>query len=340
MTTPRGGLAGENPTVRRLYFLDPPQTRTPVPTAAPATPLQLAAGGLVLSFLGAITGGLAWRSFLLPEGAPGALEATTQFAGLGWSIVFFALVAHGVSSLLARTVRSRIAARWGISGGLVVYGVASSIAFMAGAPPLTWWAVLFPVVALVMSVSPSAVALNGTYGFRRGTHDADGYPRDRPGYRKPPTPAVTPRQLPVPVHPKVKRYAAAPAGIACVYYVLLWAFTSAEGPDLTYGPGMLLFLSVISAVINVGLGAAAEMRRDHHRLAIGMAAYPILCSLMAAGLSVTTWNTATGWAGAIAVVPLIWLGVVLALRRFADRTRAEASARIARDHGRGRSRVT
>ena len=340
MTAPRARHTCENPNVRRLQFLDPPQTRAPVSQAAPTTPLQLAVVSLVVLSMGAITGVVAWRGFLLPDGVPGALEAKAQFAGLAWSILCFALAAFGVSGRLARTGRSRVAAHWGISGALVVYGVVSTIAFMAGAPPRTWWAAPFPVAALVLSIYPSAMALNGIYGFRRGTHDADGYPLDRPGYRKPPTPAVTPRRLPVPVHPNVRKLAAVPAGIACLFYVLLWAFTAAEGPDLTYGPGILLLLSVISAVINVGVGALAEVERDSSRkLTWGLLTFPILCCLMGIGLSFGIWHEESGVARAIAVVPLVWLGATMALHRFAARTRAEAYADIVRELKSGRSAI-
>lgn len=295
------------------------------------TTLQLAVACSVVSSLGAITGGLAWRGFLSPDGAPGALEANAQFVGLAWSIVCFALTAHGVSSTLARTVNSRVAAHWGISATLLVYGTVSTIAFTTGAPLRMWWAVPFPVVALLLSLYPSAMALNGIYGFRRGTHDADGYPLDRPGYRKPPAPAVTPRQLPVPVHPKVRTLAAVPAGIACLFYAVLWSFTPAEGPDLTYGPGILLFLSVMSAVINVGVGALPEMQRENRRLLRRLLVFPILCFLMGTGLSFGVWHEGTGFARAIAVVPLVWLGATVGLHWFAARTRAEAYAGIVRE---------
>ena len=60
----------------------------------------------------------------------------------------------------------------------------------------------------------------------------------------------------------MRRYAALPAAIAVVYYVLLWAFTPAEGADLLIGPVVLLIVSAGSALINVGYGGVPEMMRE------------------------------------------------------------------------------
>ena len=318
--------------MRRFQFLDPPQgPQRPLPQATPISPWKLGLLLLVLLGIAAVIGILCWN-FILGTGgeAEDGLPARRMFGGLATSLGLVALTGLAALTFDLDSIRLRIAVLLTVAVIEVVYGLTTLTAFFLVTPWASWWAALLPVGVFGFALYVVAAGLYGTHGYFRGTHDRRGFPIDRSGYQRPVPSVVSARQLSVPVHPLMRKYAALPAAIAVVYYVLLWAFTPAEGPDLLFGPILLLIFSAGSAMINVGYGGFPEMRRRTRfelRRVMFVMSVPFLAGLMAFA-QITVF---TGWEKLIGVVQLIWAVAVLVLHGIGARTRDRAYIQVRRE---------